>query len=116
MSQFRFAVKIGIVLLVVALLHVPVAADGDGAIVWNHGDGCDAEFTVDGALYSGPATLVWTPNGKIRGQANMRLVSGTPVKKTTHMTVPAAVEGGEVLFYARIVLTPSGNANVHFFD
>lgn len=115
MGQFRVAVKVAITLLVVALLQAPVSAEGEGAVVINHSDGGYASFPAAGGMYEGPGTLVLTPNGKIRGQANARLVSGVPVTKTTRLTIRFGTKDG-ITFFGEIVLTPSGNGNVRFFD
>lgn len=118
MRQLRIAATIATVLLLAALSHLPARA-GEGAIVLTHGGIVAQLDKVEGGIYEGPATLIWTPNGKVRGQANMRIIGGTPVSKTTRVTLgfdiiiddyPIASAIGE------IVLTPSGNANVRFSD
>lgn len=116
MRQFRIAATIAAALLLATLSVTSVQA-GEGAIVLTHGGIVARLDQVEGGFYKGPATLVWTPNGKVRGQANMRIIGGTPVSKTTRVTLGFDIEiGGYPVAEAvgEVVLTPSGNANVRF--
>jgi hypothetical protein len=51
----------------------------------------------------------------LEGQVNTCLISGVPVTKTTHLTMPFGTQDG-ITFVGEVVLTPSENGNVHFCE
>lgn len=115
MRQFTIAAIIATFMLLAAFSNTPAPA-GEGAIVLAHG-GIVANVWIDGTHCRGPATLVWTPNGKVRGQANMHITAGTPVSKVTRATMDFFIDLEEYPVadaVGEIILTPSGNANVRF--
>jgi hypothetical protein len=114
MKQFRLATRLAIVLLVAALLQTPAAAGGEGAEVYNRADGLYAFFNAKGGSYRGPAVLVQTPSGNVRGNAQAKLLDGTAVTDITYTTKKFKTRFGEI--YAEIKLEPTGKAKVQFYN
>lgn len=112
MKKFSVAAGMAIVLLAV----IPIAAKDnhseDSAEVYNRSGGFYAYFRAEGGGYQGPATLVKTPSGNVRGQAHTKIFSGIPVARKTQITKKFFTRFGPV--EARIVLTPTGKGSIHF--
>ncbi len=51
----------------------------------------------------------------LEGQVSARLISGVPVTKPPHLTMPFGTQDG-IAFVGEVVLTPSGNGNVRFYE
>lgn len=96
-----------VALLCGACIQTAPAADEFAEVYSRGADGLYAFFTTEQGFYQGPLTLLRTPSGNVRGQARAELMSGTPVQKTTFITIESfRTRFGHLT--AEIVVTPSG--------
>lgn len=117
MKKTRIASVIAVVFLLSVLLQSQALAGDDGAFVLTHKDAF-VVFFLAGGWYTGPATLVLTPNGRIEAQAATIFVDvpgdpvfdGDPVSETTRIRTVFGSPWGPVPVL--VVLTPSGHGNV----
>lgn len=107
-------VLVPIFLLVLALVIVTGVVSAGSAVVYNRSDGVTCTFSINGGVFSGPATIVLvdgTPEGKINMHCNATLQRGTASRAQKMPKLPFyTLSSGFIR--CNIHMTPSGRANV----
>ena len=106
---------LGSLLIFTVLVTGATSLQADPAVVFNHADGTSCTFFVDDAVYVGPATLVANNGGEVNAQCNAVLIAGDPPEKVERISdLVFGTPVGSIV--CDIVLTPSGNGNMHNCD
>ena len=107
-------VLVPIFLLVLALVIVTGVVSAGSAVVYNRSDGLTCIFSVNGGVFSGPATIVLvdgTPEGKINMHCHATLQRGTANRAQNMPKRPFHILSSGFIS-CKIQITKSGNANV----